>query len=354
MAKKLSVAVVEGDGIGPEIVREAVKVLNAVAQKHKIALELVDAPAGGEAYKKFGTTLPKESLEICRAADIVIKGPVGLPDLPQGLVEREVVLGLRQELNLYVNLRPIKLYGCLREQSPLKDRVIGMGIDYIIVRENSEGLYSKKGKVTDKKAYDLNLYSQKGVTRIIEYAFALAKKLGKTKVTSVDKANVLLASKFWRDKFVEISKTHPEIKTESLYVDAMAQYLIRWPSSYEIMVTDNMFGDILSDLGAETVGSLGMGGSVNLKPKGVAMAEAIHGSAPDIAGKGIANPIGIILGVQYALSEKGLDAAAISIADAIQKTLEEGVRTKDIAPAGAAFVSTSQMGDEIAKRIQRG
>ncbi len=351
MAKTLNVAVVEGDGIGPEIVAEALRVLKAAAEKHKISLEFTNAPAGGVAYKKFGTTLPPESLENCRKADIVIKGPVGLPDLPQGLVEREVVLGLRQELNLFVNLRPIKLYDCLREQSPLKDRVIGKGINYVFVRENSEGLYSKKGKITEKKAYDLNLYSKKGVDRIITYAFELAKKTGRTKVTSVDKANVLLASKFWRERFVEISKNYPEIKTESLYVDAMAQYQVRWPSSYEVVVTDNMFGDILSDLGAETVGSLGMGGSVNLKPKGVAMAEAIHGSAPDIAGKGIANPIGMILGVEYALAEKGFKAAAASIENAVQKTLEDGVRTKDIAGAGAQFASTRKMGEEIAKRV---
>ncbi len=351
MTKTLNVAVVEGDGIGPEIVAEALRVLNAAAEKHKISLEFTNAPAGGVAYKKFGTTLPKESLEKCRKAGIVIKGPVGLPELPQGLVEREVVLGLRQELNLFVNLRPIKLYDCLREQSPLKDRVIGKGIDYVFVRENSEGLYSKKGKVTEKKAYDLNLYSKKGVDRIITYAFELAKKTGRTKVTSVDKANVLLASKFWRERFVEISKKYPEIKSESLYVDAMAQYQVRWPSSYEIVVTDNMFGDILSDLGAETVGSLGMGGSVNLKPRGVAMAEAIHGSAPDIAGKGIANPIGIILGVAYALAEKGFKQASASIENAVQKTLEDGVRTKDIAGAGTQFASTQKMGEEIASRI---
>ncbi|MFA6049508.1 MAG: isocitrate/isopropylmalate dehydrogenase family protein [Candidatus Micrarchaeia archaeon] len=349
--KSLNVAVIEGDGIGPEIVAESLRVLKATAEAHKIALEFVDAPAGGIAYKKSGTTLPAESLEKCRKADMVIKGPVGLPDLPQGLVEREVVLGLRQELNLYVNLRPIKLYECLREMSPLKDRVIGKGIDYVIVRENSEGLYSKKGKVTEKKAYDLNLYSKKGVDRIISYAFELAKKAGKTKVTSVDKANVLLASKFWRERFNEIAKQYPGLKTESLYVDAMAQYQVRWPSSYEVVVTDNMFGDILSDLGAETAGSLGMGGSVNLKPRGVAMAEAIHGSAPDIAGKGIANPIGIILGVEYALAEKGFAKAAQAIESAVTQALNAGIRTKDIAPAGASFASTQKMGGEIANRI---
>ncbi|MFQ5405624.1 MAG: isocitrate/isopropylmalate dehydrogenase family protein [Candidatus Micrarchaeia archaeon] len=351
MSKNLKVAVIEGDGIGPEIVRESVKVLKKTAEKHNFNIGLIDAPAGGETYKKHGTTLPMETMQKCKEADLIIKGPVGLPELPQGRVEREVVLGLRQELNLFVNLRPIKLYECLCKRSPLKDRVIGKGINYVIVRENSEGLYSKKGKTTPRRAYDLDLCTKKGADRIIKYAFKLTKQLGKSKLSSVDKANVLLSGKFWRARFEEIAETYQNIQVESIYVDAMAQYMVRWPDSYEVVVTNNMFGDILSDLGAETVGSLGMGGSVNLKPRGVVMAEAIHGSAPDIAGKGIANPIGIILGVEYALQALGFKSSANSIEKAIQKTLYSGVRTKDIADKNAQYASTQQMGDEIAKRI---
>ena len=348
----VKLALMEGDGVGPEIVAEAVKVLKKCGERTGTDFEFVDAPAGGECYEKTGVVLPDSTLETCRKADGIIKGPVGLPDLPQGLVEKEAVLRLRQALGLYVNLRPAKLYSCLRDQSPLKDRVIGKGIDYVIVRENSEGLYSMLGETTEEKATDVNLYSRKGVSRIIEYAFEYAKKTGRKKVTSADKANILNASRFWRKHFIEIGKKYPDIQQESQYIDAMAQYIIRWPSSYDVIVTDNMFGDILSDEAAETVGSLGMGGSVNLDPAGPKMAEAIHGSAPDIAGKGIANPVGITMGCKYMLETIGLAKEAALIGKAVETALEKGARTKDIAKGeNDVAISTSQMGTAIADEI---
>ncbi len=348
----VSIALMEGDGVGPEIVAEAVKVLKKCSEKTGTAFEFVDAPAGGQHYKKTGTVLPDSTLQTCREAAGIIKGPVGLPDLPQGLVEKEAVLRLRQALGLYVNIRPARLYSCLKDQSPLKDRVIGTGIDYVIIRENSEGLYSMMGETSEDKATDVNFYTKKGVSRIIEYAFEYAKKTGRKKVTSADKANVLTASRFWRKHFVEIGKRYPEIAQESQYIDAMAQYIIRWPSSYDVIVTDNMFGDILSDEAAETVGSLGMGGSVNLDPNGPKMAEAIHGSAPDIAGKGIANPVGIVMGCKYMLETIGLQKDAALIGNAVEAALEKGARTKDIAKGeNDTAISTAQMGSAIADEI---
>jgi len=347
----VKLALMEGDGVGPEIVAEAVKILKKTGEKTGTDFEFIDAPAGGECYKRIGNVLPDETLQTCREVDGIIKGPVGLPDLPQGMAEK-VVLTLRQDLDLYVNLRFIKLYDCLRDQSPLKDRVIGKGIDYIFVRENSEGLYSMLGETTEDKATDINLYTNKGVTRIIEYAFELARKTGRKKVTSVDKANVLNASRYWRKHFEEIGKRYPDIRRESQYVDAMAQYLIRCPSEYEIIVTDNIFGDILSDEATETVGSLGMGGSINLRPHGPNMAEAIHGSAPDIAGKGIANPIGMILGCMHLLETLNLKQDAQLIGKAVESALEAGARTKDIAKGnGDTPLTTSQMGTAIADEI---
>ena len=252
---------------------------------------------------------------------------------------------------MYANLRPVKLYPTLLEVCPLKNRIAEKGINYMVVRENSEGLYSKQGGISKEVATDINLFTRKGVERIIRYAFAVAKKLGKKKVTSVDKANILSAGLFWRQHFEEISKEFLEFKTESIYVDAMTQYMIRCPHCYDVIVTDNMFGDIITDEAAETVGSLGMGAGANVNPDGISMFEPIHGSAPDIAGKGIANPIGTILSMELMLELFGEKEAAKAISRAVEETLNAGIRTKDIALPSEKPVSTSQMGDEIAKRI---
>ncbi len=366
------IAVIEGDGIGPDLMNEGKKVLRAIEYVSGIRFDFVDAPAGGRCYHSIGKVLPNETIYKCMDSDAVYKAPVGLPDLPPGLVEQGLILPLRQELDAYANVRPVKLYPELRESSPLQDRIIGDGIDFVVIRENSEGLYSKLGgkrgcvehrdervrrlleelmEATGADAIDVNKYSMKGVDRIIRFAFDYAKKLGKAKVTSVDKANVLYASQFWRGVFNAIEKEYPDISTENLYVDAFSQYMLRWPSSYDVVVTDNMFGDILTDEGAEITGSLGMGGSANINPKGVSIFEPIHGSAPDIAGKGIANPIGMILAGKMMLETLGHYEEAQMIENAIVKALQKGYRTKDISLDGL-FYSTEEMGNAIAENIR--
>ena len=348
--KKYSIAVTEGDGIGPEIIKEAIKVLTAVGKKFSLAFEFVDAPAGGNAYKKLGSALPPDTLQRYRDCDAVLKAPVGLPDIPPGLVERDMVLAARQELDLYVNLRPVKLFDCLREVSPLKDWIVGKGIDLVIVRENSEGAYCRRGSIGADGAMDESVYTEKGVDRIIKYAFEYAKKFDRRKVTSVDKANVLQTSKYWRSRFDEIRRLYPQFETESIYVDAMSQFLIKNPYDYDVLVTDNLFGDILSDEAAEITGSLGLCGGANTNPEsGAGIFEPIHGSAPKHAGTGIANPTSMILAVKMMLEHLGERQGADAIYSAVEKTLAGGIRTKDIAPE--KLVSTSQFGDEVAKRV---
>jgi len=351
---KYSIAITEGDGIGPEITAEVVKVLKKITETDGVEFEFVDAPSGGAAYKKYGNALPDDTLKIYRDCDAIFKAPVGVPDLPPGLIEHEAILRARQALDLYVNLRPAKIYPGMGNISPLKDRVIAQGFDVTIVRENSEGLYSRRGTKTADRATDESVFTKKGVDRIIRYAFDYAKKAGKTKVTSVDKANILFSSQFWRVRFEEISKEYPEIQTESIYVDAMSQYLIRCPERYQVIVTDNMFGDILSDETAQIVGSLGLCAGANINPDTkVGMFEPIHGSAPDIAGKGIANPISAILSAAMMLDFLGQPKSAKKVEWAVEKALADGCRTGDIAQ-GMPWLSTSKFGDEIVKRINKG
>ncbi len=348
---KFSIAVTEGDGIGPEITAEVIKVLKKVGETDRIEVEFVDAPSGGAAYKKYGNALPDDTLKIYRDCDAIFKAPVGVPDLPPGLIEHEAILRARQELDLYVNLRPAKIYPGMENLSPLKDRVIAKGFDVTIVRENSEGLYSRRGTKTADRATDESVFTKRGVDRIIRFAFDYARKAGKTKVTSVDKANILFTSQYWRSRFEEIKKEYPGFETESIYVDAMSQYLIRCPERYQVVVTDNMFGDILSDETAQIIGSLGLCAGANLNPETkTGMFEPIHGSAPDIAGKGIANPISAILSAAMMLDFLGQAKSASKVEAAVQKALADGCRTGDIAQ-GMPWLPTSKFGDEVAKRI---
>ncbi|MBN2150372.1 MAG: 3-isopropylmalate dehydrogenase [Candidatus Lokiarchaeota archaeon] len=347
------VAVVEGDGIGPEVVREGKKVLTTIAACTPFQVEFHDAPAGGGVYKRTGSSLPESSLKTMEASDAILFGAIGLPDLPQGTAEI-AILKMRQHFDQYVNLRPVKLFDSLRDVCPLKDRFIGPGIDMIIVRENTEGLYAKiGGQIHGDAAANLMLYTKVGVDRILEYAFELAKAdPAHAKVTSVDKANILACSQMWRQRFHEIAKHYPDIETEDFYVDAFCQWLIRKPYECKVVVTENMFGDIVSDEAAYLLGSLGMAPSGNINPKGISMYEPIHGSAPDIAGKGIANPIGAILAVKIMLSESFKEnAIAKAVGDAVEAALLKG-RTQDIAKDGMPTLSTSEMGDLVAGELR--
>ena len=348
---KKVIAITRGDGCGPEVVNEGIKILEIVSEFTDYDFEFKDAPAGGEVWKVFGTNLPDKSFDTIKNSDALLFGAIGLPDLPPGIAE-SAIMKIRQGLDLYVNLRPVKLYDVLREICPLKNEFIGKGIDITFVRENTEGLYKNIGKLEETSAENLMLYTRDGCERIIRFAFEFAKRQDHKIVTSVDKANILNTSKLWRKIFHEMRGNYSNIKTEDIYIDAFTQWLIRAPHRFQTVVTGNMFGDIISDEGAFLIGSLGMGSSGNIHPGKVSMYEPIHGSAPDIAGKGIANPIGTILSVKL-MFEESFNSSEIgeNIDNAVDAALQEG-RTLDIGSKSLKTLSTIEMGDLIASKLK--
>jgi len=348
---KKTIAITRGDGCGPEVVNEGIKILKIVSEFTDYDFEFRDAPAGGEVWKKYGTNLPEKSFETIKNSDALLFGALGLPDLPPGVAE-SAIMKIRQGLDLYANLRPVKLYDVLREKCPLKTEFIGSGIDITFVRENTEGLYKNVGKLEEDSAENLMFYTRDGCERIIKFAFEFAKRNHHKIVTSVDKANLLNTSKLWRKIFHEMSGSYSNIETEDIYIDAFTQWLIRAPYRFQTVVTGNMFGDIISDEGAFLIGSLGMGSSGNIHPGKVSMYEPIHGSAPDIAGKGIANPIGTILSVKL-MFEESFNSLEIGnkIDNAVEAALQEG-RTVDIESKSLKTLSTVEMGDLIANKLK--
>jgi len=348
---KKIIAITKGDGVGPEVVDEGIKILNIVSKYSDFDFELQEAPAGGNVWKSYGNNLPKKSFNIIKNSDALLFGAVGLPDLPPGVAE-SAILKIRQGLDLYVNLRPIKLYKSLWDRCPLKDEFIGKGIDITFVRENTEGLYKGIGEYSDNEAHNIMLYTRKGCERIIRYAFEFAKKMGHLKITSVDKANLLYPSKLWRKIFHEIGQDYHNVQMEDVYIDAFCQWLIRAPYSFQTVVTGNMFGDIISDEGAFLIGSLGMASSGNINPGNISMYEPIHGSAPDIAGKNIANPIGAILSIKLMMQESfNSSEIAIEIEESVEEALKEG-RTIDLENPEIKTLSTNEMGDLIAEKLK--
>ena len=349
---KKKIAVTKGDGIGPEVVEEGLKVLKTISDCTEFQFEFHEALVGGNIYKKYGNSLPEKSFGIIKNSDALLFGAVGLPNLPPGTSEI-AILKIRQELDLYINLRPIKLYKALKDRCPLKDEYIGKGIDITFVRENTEGLYANKGSVLrDDIAENAMVYTRKGCERIIKFAFEYAKRMNHVKVTSVDKANVLNPSRLWRKIFHEIGEEYNNIEKEDVYIDAFCQWLIRKPDAYQTVVTGNMFGDIISDEGAFLIGSLGMAASGNIHPGKVSMYEPIHGSAPDITGKGIANPIGTILSVKLMMQES-FQSPEIGkeIENSVEDALLEG-RTFDIKNSALKTLSTKEMGDLISEKLK--
>ncbi len=348
---KKIIAITKGDGIGPEVVEEGIKILKIISDYTEFEFEFQEALAGGAVWKKYGESLPEKSFETIKTSDALLFGAIGIPGLPQGVAEI-AILKIRQGLDLYVNLRPIKLYDALKDRCPLKDEYIGEGIDITFVRENTEGLYKNIGELKEDEAHNIMLYTRKGCERIIKYAFEFAKRMGHKKVTSVDKANILKPSMLWRKIFHEIASDYSDLQTEDIYIDAFCQWLIRTPYSYQTVVTGNMFGDIASDEGAFLIGSLGMASSGNIHPGKVSMYEPIHGSAPDIAGKGIANPIGTILSVKLMMQESfGQVEVGNKIEGSIEDALKEG-RTKDIENPILKTLSTQEMGNLISKKLK--
>ena len=348
------IAVIKGDGIGPEIVNEAIKVLKVVAQKFNFGLEFEDYLMGGIAYDLTQNPLPDETIKGCLEADATLFGAIGgekWDNLPRELRPESGLLRLRKSLEVFANFRPAKVYDELVEASTLKPEVV-QGVDMLVVRELIGGIYFGTPKGRDKeRGFNTMVYSVEEVKRIAHTAFSAARKRNK-KVCSVDKANVLDVSQLWREVVSEVAKEYPDVELSHMYVDNAAMQLIRNPKQFDVILTGNLFGDILSDEASMLSGSIGLLPSASIGGK-AAIYEPIHGSAPDIAGLGIANPIATIASaamlLRYSLGEI---AAAEAIDNAIEAVLKEGFRTKDIANFGAKEICTcEQMGSVIAEHI---
>jgi 3-isopropylmalate dehydrogenase len=345
---KLNVLVLPGDGIGVEVTREAVRVLERAAQQHGHALSLTEGLLGGIAIHKTGHPLPEETLRLALAADATLMGAVGLPEfdqMPPSQRPEAGLLGLRQALGVYANLRPVRAYAALLDSSPLKN-ALAEGVDMIIVRELTGGLYygTPRG-ITGDTAVNTMVYTRAEIERIARKAFELARNR-RRKVTSVDKSNVLENSQLWRRVVTEVAVEYPEIALDHLLVDNCAMQLILNPRRFDIILTENMFGDILSDEGAVLAGSIGMLPSASLGDRH-GLYEPVHGSAPDIAGQNRANPLGAIGSVAAMLEYTfGLKEEAAAVYAAIEKVLNSGRVTADLRPPGPP-ASTSQVGDAI-------
>lgn len=353
-----NIAVLPGDGVGPEIVREAIKSLDKVAEKfgHTFTYTYVDI--GGCSIDKFGVPITEEGMNICKQSDSVLLGAVGGPkwdEYPPEIRPEKALLAVRKELGLFANLRPTKLFPQLASVSPLKDRVVGDGIDLMIVRELTGGVYfgQRKTEEVDGEwvATDIMSYSRHEIERIGRVAFESAMKRGK-KLASVDKANVLDTSRLWRKIMHTLSQEYPEVEFSDVLVDNTAMQLIKNPTQFDVLVTENMFGDILSDEASMLTGSIGMMPSASLSSGTLGMYEPIHGSAPRMAGTDTANPIGTILSAAMMLRYSfDMPEEADAIENAVNKVLDAGYRTKDIMQEGCTKVGCSEMGDLVAKNI---
>jgi 3-isopropylmalate dehydrogenase len=353
------IAVLPGDGIGKEVTAEAMKVLKAVAKHAGVSLEFEEALVGGGAIDATGTPLPPASLDLCKKAHAIMFGSVGGPKwdhLPQEQKPERGLLALRKELDLYANLRPAKTFPMLVDSSPLKRSVVE-GTDLLVVRELTGGLYFGEPRGIETfadggaRAVNTMSYTSREIERIARVGFDVARKRRK-KLASVDKANVLVVSQLWRDVVTRVAQDYPDVTLEHILVDNCAMELVARPSRFDTIVTENTFGDILSDEAAILVGSLGMLPSASLGGS-VALYEPVHGTAPDIAGQGIANPIAAVLSagmlLQYSLD---LGAHADRVDAAVLRVLEQGHRTRDIAGPGDKIVGTREMGDLIVRELE--
>jgi 3-isopropylmalate dehydrogenase len=355
MAEKVfDIAVIPGDGIGVEVTAAALEVMDKVAAKYNVKLNFTKVLAGGCAYDKYGEPLPAETVAQCKKSAAVLLGAVGGPKwdkLPGEKRPEKALLGIRAALGLYANLRPAKIYDVLKGASPLKDSIIAAGVDVLIVRELTGGIYfGKRGRSEENgvaSAYDSETYNEIEIARIARTAFAAAGKRRK-KVTLVDKANVLESSRLWREVIAKIAPDYPEIELNYMYVDNAAMQLVRNPAQFDVILTSNLFGDILSDEASMITGSIGMLASASVRQDSFGMYEPIHGSAPDIAGKDLANPLAQILSAamlfEYSL---GMSQPARDIEMAVERVLEKGYRTGDIWTEGFTKVGTKQMGELV-------
>ena len=352
MSKRI--AILPGDGIGIEIVAEAVKVLDHF-QRQGLEIEMLEAPVGGAGYDAAGKPLPDETLELVKSSDAILLGAVGGPQyegLPRELRPEKGLLGLRSELSLFANLRPAILYPQLADASSLKADVVS-GLDIMIVRELTGGIYFgeprgiRRRPDGQREGFNTLVYSEPEIERIARVAFDIAMKRGK-RLCSVDKANVLEVSELWREVVTRIGAHFPEVQLSHMYVDNAAMQLVKWPKQFDVIVTKNMFGDILSDAAAMLTGSIGMLPSASLDQNSKGMYEPIHGSAPDIAGQNVANPLATILSVammlRYSLDQAEL---AANIEQAVGRVLDKGLRTPDIMAEGCREVGTAEMGEAV-------
>ena len=357
-----TIAAISGDGIGPEIVREAKKVLDKIGQKYGHKFNYEDVLMGGISIDTYGVPLTDEALETAKKSDAVLLGAVGgnvgnsrWYDVAPNLRPEAGLLAIRKGLNLFANIRPAYLYNDLAGACPLKKEIIGDGFDMVIVRELTGGLYfgERHTETVDgvEQATDTLVYSEKESRRVAIKAFEIAMKR-KKKVTSVDKANVLDSSRLWRKVVAEVAKDYPEVTLENMLVDNCAMQLVMNPRQFDVILTENMFGDILSDEASMITGSIGMLSSASLNESKFGLYEPSHGSAPDIAGKDIANPIATILSAAMMLRFSfDLDKEADAIEDAVRKVLADGYRTVDIMDEGMKQVGTTEMGNLICERI---
>ena len=360
MNKNYAIALLPGDGIGPEVVKEAVKVLRSLENSLELKLTLNEVPVGGAAYESYGTPLPEHTLSTAQKADAVLLGAVGGPkweNIDFSLRPERALLGLRSNLKLYANLRPAKVFPALVNASSLKRELVE-GLDIMVVRELTGGIYFGEPRGVEKLAdgtrrgFNTLVYTDEEIKRIACIAFDVARKRNK-RVLSVDKANVLEVTGLWREVVTEVHKEYEDVLLEHMYVDNCAMQLVREPKQFDVIVTTNMFGDILSDEASMLTGSIGMLPSASIGGD-TAMYEPIHGSAPDIAGMGLANPLATILSVgmmfKYSFNREEVNS---TIESAVESVLDQGFRTRDIMSNGMTEVSTEEMGDKVIGELEK-
>lgn len=351
-SKTYKIAVIPGDGTGPEVIREGIKVLDAVSHRMGFKLDYTYYDFGGERYLRTGETLPDSAIEELKKFDAIYLGAIGHPDVKPGILERGILLRLRFELDQYVNVRPVKLYPGV--ECPLKDKT-PEDIDFVVIRENTEGLYVgaggflKKG-TPDEVAIQVSINTRKGVERCIRYAFEYCKKRNKNKkLTLCGKTNVLtFAFDLWERTFYEVAKEYPEITTDYAHVDAITMWFVKNPEWFDVIVTDNMFGDIITDLGAIIQGGMGIAAGGNINPEGVSMFEPIGGSAPKYTGKNVINPLAAICAASMMLENLGEQKAARLIESAVMNVTAKHLKSL---AAGKMGYTTSEVGDLVAKYV---
>ncbi|OPL08758.1 MAG: 3-isopropylmalate dehydrogenase [delta proteobacterium ML8_F1] len=353
---KYNIAVIEGDGIGPEVAAAGVRVLEAVGARFTHQFVFTPVLAGGKAIDETGVPLPASTLEVCRNSDAVLLGAVGGPkwdQLPGHLRPERGLLEIRQGLGLFGNIRPAKVFSALRNASPLKPEVMGDSLDLVVIRELTGGIYFGDRGRDEGGAYDTMRYSEPEIKRIARLAFEVASKRGK-KLTNVDKMNVLESSRLWRETVLAVARDYPQVVLEHQLVDNAAMQLIRDPHQFDVIVTGNLFGDILSDEASMLTGSIGMLPSASLGEGTLGLYEPIHGSAPDIAGQHKANPLGTILSTALMLRYSfGLEEEALAVERAVESTLDAGLRTPDL-KGGGTVVSTEEMTQAVIDQLNRG